>query len=131
MSFQDTSRSISALVGDAFLQLSGLVQNEVRLARAELSQKISQAGTGLAFLGVAAVVMIPALVMLLTGIALWLSQIGYSPTASYLAVAAAGVLVSVVFAIIGLNRLKPDKLAPNVIMTELGRDVATAKEMLK
>jgi len=131
MSFQDTSRSISALLGDALLQLGGLVQNEVRLARAELSQKVSQAGTGIAFLGAAAVVMIPALVMLLIGFALWLAQNGFSPAASHLTAAAAGAVVSVVLAMIGMNCLKSEKLAPKVTMKELGRDVASVKEMMK
>ena len=131
MSFQDTSRSISALLGDALLQLGGLVQNEVRLARAELSQKVSQAGTGVAFLGVAAVVMIPALVMLLIGFALWLAQNGFSPPTSHLIAAAAGAVVSVVLGLIGMNCLKSEKLAPKVTMKELGRDVASVKEMLK
>ena len=40
------ARSISRLLGDAFDQLSQLVQTEIRLARAELADKAVRAGTG-------------------------------------------------------------------------------------
>ena len=38
------ARSISRLIGDAFEQLSQLVQTEIRLARAELAEKATSAG---------------------------------------------------------------------------------------
>jgi hypothetical protein len=131
MSIQDNTRSISTLLGSAFLQLAELVQNEMRLARAEISKKFTQATAGVAFLAVAAVVMIPALLMLLLGFALWLVQLGYSPIASHLAAAGAAALVSVLFLLVGLNRLKPEKLTPSVTIRELERDVATAKGLVK
>ena len=131
MSVQNDVHSIAELVGDAFSDLSQLVQNEMRLARAELSEKISQAGMGAAFLGVAAVVMIPALVLLLIAAALWLVQMGLSPVAAHIAAAVAGAVVSIVLAMIGLNRLKPEKLTPNITMQQMRRDVAAAKEMAK
>ena len=131
MSLQNDARSISELFGDAFSQLGELVQNELRLARAEMSQKISQAGMGAAFLGAAAVMIIPALVLLLIAAALWLVQLGLSPVAAHLAAAATGTLVSIVLAMMGMNRLKPEKLAPKITMQQMGRDVASAKEMAK
>lgn len=131
MSLQNDARSISELFGDAFSQLGELVQNELRLARAEMSQKISQAGMGAAFLGAAAVMIIPALVLLLIAAALWLVQLGLSPVAAHLAAAATGTLVSIVLAMMGMNRLKPEKLAPKITMQQMGRDVAAAKEMAK
>ena len=44
MSLSDDFNAIPKLFGDAVEQLAKLVQNEVQLARAELSQKITQAG---------------------------------------------------------------------------------------
>ena len=45
---RNDARSISRLLGDAFEQLSQLVQTEIRLARAELADKAAQAGMGAA-----------------------------------------------------------------------------------
>ena len=60
-----SSRSIPELFSDAVGQLAKLVGNEFELARAELSEKASQAGRAAAMIGAGAVFMIPALVLLL------------------------------------------------------------------
>jgi len=49
--------------------LGKLVGNEFELARAELSDKASQAGRAAAMIGAGAVILIPALVILLFAIA--------------------------------------------------------------
>jgi hypothetical protein len=62
-----SSRSIPELFGDAVGQLAKLVGNEFDLARAELSEKANQAGRAAAMIGAGAIVLIPALVLLLFG----------------------------------------------------------------
>jgi hypothetical protein len=60
-----TERSIPELFSDAMAQLAKLVGNEFALARAEMAEKTGQAGRAAAMIGAGAVVMIPALVLLL------------------------------------------------------------------
>ncbi len=131
MSLSSDFRSIPELFGDAIEQLGKLVQNEVQLARAEISQKAAQAAMGVAYVGAAAILCIPVLVLLLMALALWLIQMGFSPVSAHLLAAAAGALVSVLLGIVGLNRLKPENLTPNVTLRQVKRDVAAAKEMAK
>ena len=131
MSLSSDPRSIPELFGDAIEQLGKLVQNEVQLARAEISQKAAEAGMGAAYVGAAAILCIPVLVLLLMALAQWLIQMGFSPVASHLMAAAVGALVSVVLGLVGLNRLKPENLTPTVTMRQVKRDVAAAKEMVK
>ena len=59
MSLSDDFRTIPALFGDAIEQLGKLVHNEVQLARARISEKVTQAGTGIAYVAAAGVLMIP------------------------------------------------------------------------
>ena len=131
MSLSNDVRSIPALFGDAIEQLGKLVHNEVELARAEISEKVTQAGIGVAYVAAAGVLMIPVLVVLLIALALWLNQIGLSPVASHLLAAAIGAVVSVLLGLVGLNRLKPEKLTPTVTIQQVERDVAAAKELAK
>ena len=131
MSLSNDVRSIPALFGDAIEQLGKLVHNEVQLARAEISEKVAQAGTGVAYVAAAGVVMIPVLVVLLIALALWLNQKGLSPVMSHLLAAAIGAGVSIVLGLVGLNRLKPEKLTPTVTIRQVERDVAAAKELAK
>ena len=131
MSISNEAREIPALLSDAIEQLGKLVQNEVQLARAEINEKVAKAGMGLAFIAAAATLMIPAIVVLLIAFAIWLSDMGISPVVSHLIAGVLGAVLSVVLGMIGLNRLRLEKLAPTVTIEQVGRDVAAAKELAK
>ena len=131
MSLSNDARSIPALFGDAIEQLGKLVSNEIQLARAEISEKVAQAGMGVVYVAAAGVLMIPVLVVLLITLALWLIQMGMSPVVSHLIAAAVGAVVSLILALVGFNHLKPEKLKPTVTIQQVERDVAAAKELAK
>ncbi len=131
MALSNDLNAIPRLFGDAVEQLGKLVQNEVQLARAELSQKMTQAGIGAAYVVGAAILSIPALVLLLIALALGLTQLGLSPVLAHLAAAACGAAISAILAMVGMSHLKPENLKPKVTMQQVQRDVATAKEMAR
>lgn len=131
MPLSDDLHTIPGLFGDAVEQLGKLVQNEARLARAELTQKIGQARIGAAYLLGAAIFCVPVLVVLLIALALWLTQLGLAPVVAHLAAAACGAGISIVLALIGMSHLKPENLKPKVTMQQVERDVATAKELAR
>jgi hypothetical protein len=131
MSLSGDLNSIPRLFGDAVEQLGKLVQNEVQLARAEVSQKIGQAGIGIAYVAGAGVLAIPVLVVALIALALWLTQFGLSPVVAHLAAAGLGAVISLLLAMVGLSRLKPENLKPKVTIRQVERDVATAKELAR
>ena len=131
MSLSDDLHTIPQLFGDAVEQLGKLVQNEAQLARAEISQKITQAGIGAAYVIGAAVLCIPVLVVLLIALALWLTHLGLSPVVAHLAAAAVGAAISGVLAMVGMSYLKPENLKPKVTIRQVERDVATAKELAR
>ena len=85
MSLSDDMHAIPRLFGDAVEQLGKLVTNEVQLAKAELTEKVSQAATGAAYVGAAALFAIPVLVLLLMSLALFLQKMGLSPPVAHLA----------------------------------------------
>jgi len=103
----------------------------VQLARAEISQKVTQASIGAAYVAGAAILFIPVLVVLLIALALWLTQLGLAPALAYLAAAACGAAISAVLAMVGMSYLKPENLKPKVTIQQVERDVATAKGMAR
>lgn len=131
MSLSQDLNDIPTLFGDAIEQLGKLVQNEAQLARTEMTEKITQGGIGIAYLAGAAAFGIPVLVMLLMALAIVLVELGLSPVLAYLASAAVGAVFGGILATVGFNRLKPENLTPRVTIRELGRDVATAKELVR
>src|SRR5206468_11869595 len=125
----DDVRSISRLFGDALDNFSKLLQTEIRLARAELSQKASQAAIGIGMLVGAMLLLVPALVLFLIALAVWLIGIGLQAPAAYalsglLALVAAGAL-----ALVATSRLKPAALVPQITVDEVRQDILAAKEM--
>jgi|tagenome__1003787_1003787.scaffolds.fasta_scaffold20806541_2 hypothetical protein len=125
----DDVRSIARLFGDAFENLSKLIQTEIQLARTEITEKASKAAIGAGMLFGAALLLIPALVLFLMAFAAWLIELGLSPGLAHFLAGCIAVVGSGILASIGLSRLKPEVLAPKATMSEVRRDVAAAKEM--
>jgi Putative Actinobacterial Holin-X, holin superfamily III len=126
-----SSRSIPELFSDAVGQLAKLVGNEFDLARAELSEKANQAGRAAAMIGAGAVILIPALVMLLFAAAAALMHAGFSAPVAYLLTGVGAAVVSAGLIATGLNRLSGDALKPSVTLDQVQRDKVAAKEMVR
>src|SRR5947207_15092827 len=125
------SRSIPELFSDAVGQLAKLVGNEFELARAELSEKATQAGRAAAMIGAGAVVLIPALVLLLFALSSALIRGGFSEPVAYLLTGGGAALISGALIGIGLSRLSSDALKPSVTLDQVQRDKVAAKEMAR
>jgi hypothetical protein len=125
----DDLHAIPGLLSDTAEQLGKLLQNEAQLARAELSQKMSQAATGAAYVIGAALLSIPVLVLLLIALALFLVQQGLSPALAHLIAAGVGLAISAVLAVVGARYLKPAELKPQVTLHQVERDIQTVKEL--
>lgn len=126
-----TERSIPELFSDAIGQLARLVGNEFDLAKAELSDKAAQVGRAAAMIGAGAVIMIPALVVLLFAAAAALIRGGFSDPVAYLIAGAGAALVSGALIGIGLSRLSADSLKPSVTIDQVKRDKAAVQEMVR
>jgi uncharacterized membrane protein YqjE len=131
MSTPSDLRAISGLLGDALSQFAKLFQNEVDLAKAELGEKAQQIGTALGFIGVGAILVIPAIVMALFALSAALIAAGWSQPASYLVSAVLAAVLAGVLLAIGINRLDARHLAPRETMRQLEKDKATAKELVR
>ena len=126
-----TDRSIPELFSDAVGQLAKLIGNEFALARAELSEKAGQAGRAAAMMGAGAVIMIPALVMLLFAAAAALMHAGLSDPVAYL-IAGGGAAHRLGRAYSSRHQpLVGDALKPTATIDEIERDKAAAREMVR
>ena len=126
-----TDRSLPELFADAMAQLAKLVGNEFALARAELSAKASQAGRAAALIGAGAVLMIPAIVVLLFAAAAALIRSGFSDPVAYLCAGGGAAIVAGALIATGLGRLSGDALKPSITLEQVERDKVAAKEMVR
>jgi hypothetical protein len=125
------SRSIPELFSDAVGQLAKLIGNEFELARTELSEKANQVGRATAMIGAGAVILMPALVLLLFAVSAALIRGGLSEPVAYLLTGAGAALVSAALIAMGLSRLSGDALKPSMTLEQVQRDKLAAKEMAR
>jgi len=130
MSLAERSRSLSRLLGAGVEQLGDLLQTEIQLAQAELSEKMAEAGRGITYLAATAVFLIPVITLLLMAFALWLRDAAQISLALAMLVAAVlGAVVAAVCAVAGLKYLQPKHLKPTVTLEQIRRDIAAAKDI--
>jgi Putative Actinobacterial Holin-X, holin superfamily III len=124
-------RAISHLLGDALSQFAKLFQNEVDLAKAEFGEKVQQIGGAVGLIAASAVLVIPAIVMVLFALSAALIAGGWSQPVSYLISAiVAAVLAGILFAV-GMNRLDARHLVPRETLRQLEKDKDTVKGMVR
>lgn len=112
-------------------QMSMLFRKEIELAKAEMSEKASALGSGLVRAAIGAVLMIPAVVVLLHAIVAWLDEAGLEPRWGYLIV---GIVVAIIGAALvqsGLAATRTSNLTPHRMAEQLQRDAAVAREQIR
>lgn len=125
------NRSIPELFSDAVGQLAKLVGNEFELARAELSEKANQVGRAAAMIGIGAIVLMPALVLLLFAASAALIRGGFTEPMAYMLTGGAAAVISMALIATGMSRLSGDNLKPSVTLDQVQRDKVAAKEMVR
>jgi hypothetical protein len=82
-------------------------------------------------IGAGAVILMPALVLLLFAMAAALIRSGFSEPISYLLTGAGAALVSTALIVTGISRLSGDAFKPTVTLDQMQRDKLAAKEMAR
>ena len=122
------SRSLPDIFSDLVAQFTSLLQKEGQLARAELSENIGKAAMGLGFVIGGAVLLIPALVVLLDAAVAAITEQGHlAPYWSALIVGGAVLILGLVLLAFGTSRLRPSNMIPTRTMQQLQRDASVAK----
>lgn len=105
-------RSIGELIGDLSHQLGDLIQQEIRLAKVELSGKLADVGTHAAMIGAAAAFGLTAVIAVAAAIALLMVEMGVAPWLSAVITAALMGVTAFVLAQSGLSALRKTSIAP-------------------
>jgi hypothetical protein len=131
MAVSNYSRSISNLFVDAGNQLTILVRKEGQLARAEMSEKISDLAVGLGLLVGGSVLLIPAFVILLQAAVAALVDARVAIVWATLIVGGATLTIGLVLLAIGVWRLKAARPIPTKTLEQLQHDAEVAKSQLR
>lgn len=121
---------VLSLLTVALAQSSDLVQNEFRLARAELAESLTQLRVGLVMMAIGAILLIVALGMLLQALVAALIDAGLSPPAAILLVAGTTAVAGLVLFLMGQKRMSPETLTPDRTLDSVTADSRMLKETL-
>jgi uncharacterized membrane protein YqjE len=124
-------RRLPDLFGDVVADGTALFRSEVRLARAEVSDKINQLTRGLTMLVIGAVLLIPALVVLMTALVAALVDQGTEPTLAAAIVGGVALVFGLVLLFAGMRSFKTDNLVPRATIQQLQNDASLAKQQVR
>ena len=131
MTTATNARPITDIFRDLLTQLTALLRNERELAQAEISEKIDQAARGLALMVGGAVLLIPALVVLLGAAVFGIMQTGMEPYLAALIVGVAALVIGAGLVFAGKSSLQLGRLAPRRTIDQLRKDAAIASHQLR
>ena len=131
MALADNTRTVPELFTSVVSQLADLMRTEGQLARAEISEKMTLAATGLGLIVGGAILLMPALVVLLEAAVAALVDNGIAPYWSALLVGGACLLLGLILLLIGVSWLRSGRLMPDKSIHQLQRDAATARSQVR
>jgi len=126
-----STRPLASLFTDVVSELSHLFQTEIRLVRAEMNEKVSRVANSGALIAAGAIIMLPAVFILLLAIVRWLAVAGLPERWGLLLVGAAVAALGVVLLMKGLNNLKGSALVPQRTIEQVRADLSVAKEQVR
>jgi hypothetical protein len=123
-----STRPLGSLFTDVVSELTHLFQTEIRLVRAEMNDKVSRVANSGALIGAGAVIMLPAVFILLLAAVRWLAVAGLPEQWGLLLVGIVVALIGAGLLMKGINNLKGSALVPNRTIEQVRADVSLAKE---
>jgi len=130
--FRHELESLPELVSAALQQGSDLLRNEVALARSEVTEKIALAGRGGAMIMAGAILLTPALTLILLAIAIGvMGALDISPGTACLITGVGAAIIAGLIMWLGMGRLSAEGLKPRATIDQVRRDGKAVREMVR
>lgn len=131
MAARDSARPLASLFTDLIAEVTQLFQAEIRLVRAEMNEKVSRVANSGALIGASAVVMLPAVFILLLAIVRWLEVAGLPDQWGLLIVGVVVAALGTLLLMKGINNLKGSALVPQRTIEQVRADFSVAREQVR
>ena len=126
----NADRGIGTIFSELLGEITALIRNEIRLAKAEVAETIRRMLLGLALAAAGAFLAILALVFLLQAAVGGLMLLGLNFALTSLIVAVATIVISGLVVWFGISRLKIGKLSETKTAQQIKRDAASVRSQV-
>src|SRR5262245_28143946 len=130
MTAREKQRPITSLLTHVISEVAYLLQTEIRLAKAEISEKISNAALGAGMIGGGAVLLLAGLIVLLFGIVQWLVVAGIPQEWAFLLVGIVVLAGGGTLVMVGLKSFKGSELMPQRTIEQVRADFSVVKDQV-
>jgi hypothetical protein len=127
-------RSIGGLIRELMQELSALVRNEAELAKAEVSEKVTQVQSGIASMATAAILLLVGLIVLMRAAVVGVGYLLPPSMAPWLAPLIVGgvlALIGLILFMRGRSNLKSANLTLDRTTESMRKDKVVAQEQLR
>jgi uncharacterized membrane protein YqjE len=128
MALLESTQPLTSIIQRAASEVTYLVQTELRLARTEVSDKLSQLASGGVQVGAGVVLALAGLIVLLLALVRWLEVAGLPTEWGLLLVGGTVVLLGVVLLLRGTSSMKGSNLVPHRTLDQLKADLSAIRE---
>ena len=128
MAIRESTQPLASIIQRAASEVTYLIQTELRLARTEVSDKLSQVANGGVQVGAGAVLALAGLIILLLAIVRWLEVAGMPSEWGLLLVGGGVVLLGIVLLLRGTRNMKGSTLVPHRTLDQLKADLSAIQE---
>ena len=123
------NKGVVDLAGDALKEIATLIQTELQLLRAEISEKLSFTALSVALIGAGGLLLMATIVLLLQAAVAGLVANGFSLPVAALTIAAVTLSAGAGLVWLGVNRLSLARLAPSKTLDQLQKDSTLTKQI--
>jgi uncharacterized membrane protein YqjE len=122
-------KGVVDLAGDMLKEVATLIQTELQLLRAEISEKLTFTAMSAALIGAGALLLMATIVLLLEAAVAGLVAYGLSWPVAILIIAALTLIGGAGLVWVGFNRLSTARLTPSKTLDQLQKDSTIAKQL--
>jgi uncharacterized membrane protein YqjE len=123
---EKNDKGVVDLAGEALKDIAVLLQTELQLLRAEISEKLTFTALSVALIGAGALLLMATIVLILQAAIAGLVAYGISMPVAILIVATVTLLAGVGLIWFGINRLSLARLTPTKTLDQLQKDSTVA-----
>jgi uncharacterized membrane protein YqjE len=131
MAPRSSALPLTALIGQAIAEITSLARSELRLAQAEIGEKISALSGAALLFAIGIVFSLGAAILLMFGAVEWASRVGIPYRWGFVLVGIVGIAIGLISILKAVQRLRTTTVLPDRTIHQLKADLATVKEPAK